>query len=73
MRYLMDAIGEDASLFDDMRQPYAITDMGAESTEAIEQAVWSAKEGPSGPKSAISGSHSILVATGEHWLRLSFG
>ena len=24
-------------------------------------------------KGAISGSHSILVATGEHWLRWSFG
>jgi hypothetical protein len=44
MRYLMDAIGEDASLFDDMRQPYAITDIGASSNEAVEQAVWSAKE-----------------------------
>ena len=30
MRYLMDAIGEDASLFDDMKTPYAITDIGAD-------------------------------------------
>jgi hypothetical protein len=44
MRYLMDAIGEDASLFDDMRQPYAITDIGTGSDEAVEQAVWYAKE-----------------------------
>jgi hypothetical protein len=44
MRYLMDAIGEDASLFDDMKTPYAITDLGPDSNEAFEQAVWSAKE-----------------------------
>jgi SIR2-like domain len=44
MRYLMDAIGEDASLYDDMKRPYAITDLSENSTEAIEQAVWSAKE-----------------------------
>jgi SIR2-like domain len=44
MRYLMDAIGEDASLFDDMKTPYAITDLSPNSNEAFEQAVWSAKE-----------------------------
>jgi SIR2-like domain len=44
MRYLMDAIGEDASLFDDMKTPYAITDLGPDSSEAFEQAVWAAKE-----------------------------
>jgi SIR2-like domain len=44
MRYLMDAIGEDASLFDDMKTPYAITDIGADSSEGLEQALWSAKE-----------------------------
>jgi NAD-dependent SIR2 family protein deacetylase len=44
MRYLMDAIGEDASLFDDMKTPYAITDLRPDSNEAFEQAVWRAKE-----------------------------
>ncbi|WP_080663581.1 SIR2 family protein [Bradyrhizobium elkanii] len=44
MRYLMDAIGEDASLFDDMKTPYAITDLGSGSIEGIEQAVWRSKE-----------------------------
>jgi hypothetical protein len=44
MRYLMDAIGEDASLFDDMKTPYAITDLGAETTEGLEHAVWNSKE-----------------------------
>ena len=28
---------------------------------------------PASPLRAISGSHSILVAAGEHWLRWSFG
>jgi hypothetical protein len=47
MRYLMDAIGEDASLFDDMNPPYAITDLGVDLSDpcaAIEEAVWRAKE-----------------------------
>jgi hypothetical protein len=47
MRYLMDAIGEDASLFDDMRKPIAITDLSVEPEDpsaAIEEAIWLAKE-----------------------------
>jgi hypothetical protein len=47
MRYLMDAIGEDASLFDDMNPPYAITDLRiniGDPAAAIEEAVWRAKE-----------------------------
>ena len=47
MRYLMDAIGEDASLFDDMNPPYAITDLGVDLGDpvaAIEEAVWRNKE-----------------------------
>jgi hypothetical protein len=47
MRYLMDAIGEDASLFDDMNQAYAITDAKAgvaDIASAIEEAEWQAKE-----------------------------
>src|ERR1019366_2882986 len=47
MRYLMDAIGEDASLFDDMRQPIAITDLHVspeDPSAAIEEAIWLSKE-----------------------------
>lgn len=44
MRYLMDAIGEDASLFSDMKIPYAITDIPPNGSEAIEQAAWKSKE-----------------------------
>lgn len=44
MRYLMDAIGEDASLFADMKAPYAITDRAANSVEEVERAVWNSKE-----------------------------
>jgi NAD-dependent SIR2 family protein deacetylase len=47
MRYLMDAIGEDASLFDDMRKPFAITDWSVapdEPAAEIDEAVWRAKE-----------------------------
>jgi hypothetical protein len=44
MRYLMDAIGEDASLFDDMKRPYAVAVLGVSSTEAVELATWDAKE-----------------------------
>jgi hypothetical protein len=47
MRYLMDAIGEDTSLFDDMNPPYAISDLGADigdAAVAIEEAAWRAKE-----------------------------
>lgn len=47
MRYLMDAIGEDASLFDDMNQPYAIAGQRANAKDpsgAIAEAVWRAKE-----------------------------
>lgn len=47
MRYLMDAIGEDASLFEDMKPPFAIVDiendLGSDSAE-IETATWNAKE-----------------------------
>lgn len=47
MRYLMDAIGEDASLFSDMNRPYAFTELAASSTDvetARQRAVWSTKE-----------------------------
>jgi hypothetical protein len=47
MRYLMDAIGEDASLFEDMKKPIAITDLSTapeDPSGAIEEAVWLAKE-----------------------------
>jgi hypothetical protein len=47
MRYLMDAIGEDASLFDDMRKPIAITDLPVgpdDPSAAIEVAIWLSKE-----------------------------
>jgi NAD-dependent SIR2 family protein deacetylase len=44
MRYLMDAIGEDTSLFSDMKIPYAITDIPPNGSEAIEQAAWKSKE-----------------------------
>lgn len=47
MRYLMDAIGEDTSLFSDMRQPHAITNLRdklAAPSIAIEEFVWQAKE-----------------------------
>jgi hypothetical protein len=47
MRYLMDAIGEDASLFEDMSRPYAFTDLAVNSTDvetARQRAVWSTKE-----------------------------
>ncbi len=44
MRYLMDAIGEDATLFPDMKTPYAITDLRKGADEELEKAVWSAKE-----------------------------
>jgi hypothetical protein len=47
MRYLMDAIGEDASLFPDMTRPYAVTDIPPKSTEidtARLRAIWSTKE-----------------------------
>jgi hypothetical protein len=47
MRYLMDAIGEDASLFDDMKRPYAIADRVStlgDDSGAIEDAAWKAKE-----------------------------
>ena len=46
MRYLMDAIGEDASLFEDMKQPYAIdarTGKAPDDNGALAQARWSAK------------------------------
>jgi NAD-dependent SIR2 family protein deacetylase len=42
MRYLMDAIGEDASLFADMKAPYAITDLPFDTGDpraAVERAV----------------------------------
>jgi hypothetical protein len=47
MRYLMDAIGEDASLFDDMRKPYALVDILGELSDpstAIIAATWRTKE-----------------------------
>jgi hypothetical protein len=47
MRYLMDAIGEDASLFSDMARPYALTDLAANSTDAEiarHRAIWNTKE-----------------------------
>jgi hypothetical protein len=44
MRYLMDAIGEDASLFQDMKTPYAISDRGADTVEEVQTAIWKAKE-----------------------------
>jgi hypothetical protein len=43
MRYLMDAIGEDASLFDDMNQAYAITDLQGDvggAASVIQEAEW---------------------------------
>ena len=47
MRYLMDAIGEDASLFSDMKEkePYAITDLNGKlgaPAAAIDKAIWKA-------------------------------
>lgn len=42
MRYLMDAIGEDASLFDDMKRPFAITD--SSSDPELDREIWEAKE-----------------------------
>jgi NAD-dependent SIR2 family protein deacetylase len=44
MRYLMDAIGEDASLFDDMNPPHAITNLLSKADLAVEEEVWRAKE-----------------------------
>jgi len=47
MRYLMDAIGEDASLFDDMQRPYSLVDIKGElgdPSAAIAAATWRAKE-----------------------------
>lgn len=47
MRYLMDAIGEDVSLFPEMNRPYALTDLSPKSTDkdkAHQRAVWSSKE-----------------------------
>ncbi len=44
MRYLMDAIGEDSTLFDDMNPPYAITTVSSESEVAVEEEVWRSKE-----------------------------
>jgi hypothetical protein len=47
MRYLMDAIGEDASLFQDMVRPYALTDLPPKASEvdaARLRAIWSTKE-----------------------------
>jgi hypothetical protein len=47
MRYLMDAIGEDSSLFDDMNRPFVISDLTENIDEqalSIEEATWRAKE-----------------------------
>jgi hypothetical protein len=44
MRYLMDAIGEDATLFDDMNRPYAITSLSHGSVQEVEEEIWRSKE-----------------------------
>ena len=44
MRYLMDAIGEDATLFNDMNKPYAITNLIDASRRDIEEETWRSKE-----------------------------
>ena len=47
MRYLMDAIGEDASLFSDMKEPYALTNVSGkigDRTATVEEENWKAKE-----------------------------
>jgi hypothetical protein len=45
MRYLMDAIGEDASLFEDMKHPYVLTDhnLQADASGELTEARWRAK------------------------------
>jgi hypothetical protein len=44
MRYLMDAIGEDATLFDDMNRPYAITNLVDRNMRDVEEETWRSKE-----------------------------
>jgi hypothetical protein len=40
----MDAIGEDATLFDDMNKPYAITNLPGTSKRGVEEETWRSKE-----------------------------
>ena len=72
MRYLMDAVGEDAALFDDMNKPYAIAARDANDAADflgdIFAATWRAKNIEACPYDLrTGGSHDALWETLDLW------